>query len=81
MFVGKAKGCTTHCITTISIQIPLTTLSIKMLCHYAECRVLFTIMLNVIMLSAVMLSVVMLIVVMLSVVMLNAFMLSVVAPG
>jgi hypothetical protein len=41
-----------------------------MLCHYAECRVLFIVMMNV----------VMLIVVMLSVVMLNVGMLSVLAP-
>ncbi len=36
------------------------TVSITMLCYYAACRILFTIMLNVIMLSVVMLSVVML---------------------
>ncbi len=42
-----------------------------MLCYYAECRILFTVMLHVIMLSAVMLSAVMLSVVMLSVVMLS----------
>jgi hypothetical protein len=47
------------------------TLSITMLCHYAECRVLFIIMLSVIMLSVVMLSVIMLSVVMLNVVMLS----------
>jgi hypothetical protein len=39
--------------------------------HYAECRILFTFMLNVVLLS----------VIMLSVVMLNVVMLSVVAPG
>ncbi len=37
-----------------------------MLCHYDECRILFTIKLNVIMLNVIMLSVVMLSVVMLS---------------
>ncbi len=42
-------------------------LSIRMLCYYAECRTLFTSMLNVIMLGDVMLSVVMLSVVTLSV--------------
>jgi hypothetical protein len=46
-----------------------------MLCRYAECRILFTIMLNVSMLSVVILNVVMLNVVMPSIVML-----SVVAP-
>jgi hypothetical protein len=34
------------------------TLSTTMLCYYAECRILFTIMLNVVMLSVVMLCVV-----------------------
>jgi hypothetical protein len=34
------------------------TLSITMLCHYAECRLLFIIMLNAIILSVIMLSVV-----------------------
>jgi hypothetical protein len=34
------------------------TISITMLCNYAECLVLFTILLNVVMLSVVMLSVV-----------------------
>ncbi len=47
------------------------------MCNYAECRILFTIMLNVIMLSVIMLSVIMLSVIMLSVAMLNV---SVVAP-
>jgi hypothetical protein len=64
-------------------------LSLKMLCHYAECRVLFIVMLNVIMLTVVilivimlnviMLSVIILIVILLSVVMLNVILLSVVA--
>jgi hypothetical protein len=31
----------------------ITTLSIRMLCHYAECHVLFIVMLNVVMLSVV----------------------------
>jgi len=55
------------------------TLSLKMLCHYAECRVLFIVMLNVIMLTVVILIVIMLNVIMLSVVMLNVILLSVVA--
>jgi hypothetical protein len=46
-------------------------LSITMLCHYAECRILFIIMQNVIMLSVTMLNIVMLSVIMLSVVMLS----------
>ncbi len=37
-----------------------------MLCYYAECRILFTVMLHVTMLSAVMLSVLILSVIMLS---------------
>jgi hypothetical protein len=49
-------------------------------CHYAECRDLFNVMLNVIMLSVVMLSVVMLNVDILSVIMLNAVMLNGAAP-
>jgi hypothetical protein len=62
------------------------TLSITIPFHYAKCRVLFTIMLNVIMLSVammnvIMLSVAMLNVIMLSVAMLNAIMLSVMAPN
>ncbi len=61
------------------------TLSVTTLSHYAgghcaECRDLFTVILNVIMLSVVMPSVVMLSVIMLSVVMLSVVMLSVVAP-
>jgi hypothetical protein len=46
-------------------------LSITMLCLYAECCVLFNVMLNVIALSVVMLNVIMLSVVMLSVIMLS----------
>ncbi len=53
-------------------------LNIKRLCHFAECCILFTIMLNVIMLSVVMLTVIMLSVIMLSVIMLSVIMLSVV---
>jgi hypothetical protein len=49
-------------------------------CRYANCRILFTIMLSVIMLNAIMLSVVMLNAIMLSEVMLNVVMLSVVVP-
>jgi hypothetical protein len=56
------------------------TISILTLCHYAECRVLFIIMLNASMLKVVMLNVFMLSVAMLSVVMLSIVMLSVVAP-
>ncbi len=44
------------------------TLSITMLCHYAQCQNLFIIMLCVIMLSVIMLNVVMLSVIILSVV-------------
>ncbi len=47
------------------------TLSISILCDYAECRNLFTIVLNVVMLSAAMLNAVMLNVVLLNVVMLK----------
>ncbi len=54
------------------------TLSIKIVCHCAECRVLLIIMPNLIVLNVITLSVVMLSVVMLSVVMLNVVMLSVV---
>jgi hypothetical protein len=68
-------------------------LSLKMLCHYAEWRVLFimlngimltvviliVVVLNVIMLTVVILIVIMLNVIMLSVVMLNVILLSVVA--
>jgi hypothetical protein len=54
------------------------TLSITMLSYYAECHILFTIMLNVIVLRVIMLSVIMLNVIMLNVVMLNVVMLSVV---
>jgi hypothetical protein len=54
--------------------------SITMLCHYAECRILFIIMLNIIMLSVIMLSVIMLSVIMLSVMMLSVIMPSIVAP-
>jgi hypothetical protein len=43
------------------------TLIITMICCYAECRILFSILLSVIVLSAVMLNVVMLSVVMLSI--------------
>ncbi len=43
------------------------TLSNTALCHYAECRILFTILLNVIILSDVMLNAVMLSVILLSV--------------
>ncbi len=49
-------------------------------CHYAECRILFNVMLNVIMLSVIMLIAFMLSVVKLSVVMLSVFMLSALAP-
>jgi len=49
-------------------------------CHYANCHILFTIMLSVIMLNAIMLSIVILNAIMLSVVMLNVIMLSVVVP-
>jgi hypothetical protein len=61
------------------------TLSITILCcyaefHYEECRILFTIMLSVIMLNVILLSVIMLNVIVLSVVMINAAMLSVMAP-
>ncbi len=48
--------------------------------HYAECRILFTVMLNVVMLNVVMLNVVMLSVIILNVVMLIAILVNVVAP-
>jgi hypothetical protein len=48
------------------MRVSLTTFCIK--CHYAECRDLFIVMMNVIMLSVIMLSVIMLNVVMLDVV-------------
>ncbi len=64
----KTLIVTTFSITTISIKGFHVTLSIIILCHYAECRVLFTIMMNAVMLSVVMLSVVMLSIVMLNVV-------------
>ncbi len=57
------------------------TLSITKICnhsHYAECRISFTIMLNVIMLSVIMLNVIMMSVIMMSVIMLSVIMLSVV---
>jgi hypothetical protein len=68
---------TTLCITTLSIKdlyVKLSigdrikTLGITTFCHYAECRVLFIIKLNVIMLNVIMLNVSMLSVVILSVV-------------
>ncbi len=46
--------------------------------HYAECCILFIVMLSVIMLSVIMLSVIMLSVIMLSVIMLSVIMLSVI---
>jgi hypothetical protein len=47
--------------------------------HYAECRVLFIVMLSVVVLNLIMLSVIVLNLIMLSVVMLNVVILSVVA--
>ncbi len=44
---------TTFSIMTLSIRGLHVTLSITMLCHYAEYRILFIIMLNVVMLSVV----------------------------
>jgi hypothetical protein len=52
------------------------TLGITMLCYNAECRILFTIMLNGVMLSIIKLNVTMLSAVMLSVIKLNVTMLS-----
>ena len=49
-----------------------------MLSYYAECRILYTIMLNVILLSIIMLNVVLLSVIMLNVVLLNVIMLNVI---
>ncbi len=65
------------------MTVSITMLSHNSECHYAECRILFNIMLNVVMLSVIllnidMLSVFMLNIDMLSVVMLNIDMLSVV---
>jgi hypothetical protein len=54
------------------------TLSITMLCHYAECRVILIVMLSAIMLNVIRLSVIMLNVVMLNVIMLSAIMLNVI---
>ena len=54
-------------------------LSINQLCHYAECNVLFIVMLNTIMLSVVVLNAFMLSLVMLNVVMPSVVMLSLVA--
>jgi hypothetical protein len=48
--------------------------------HYAECRILFIVMLNVVMLSAVMLNVVMVSAVMLNVVRLSVIMLCIMVP-
>jgi hypothetical protein len=47
-------------LTTLSTNGFFATFSITKLCHYAECCVLFIVMLNVIMLSVVMLNVIML---------------------
>ncbi len=55
-------------MTTLSIKVLYVTVSISDTLHYAECRILFIILLNVIMLSVVMVSVVMLSVIKLSVV-------------
>jgi hypothetical protein len=63
------------------------TLSVKPLCfnaecHYTECRVLFTVMLNVIMLSVILLNVVRLSVILLNVIRLSVVMIIVAAlPG
>ncbi len=54
------KGKTTLSITTFRIRGFYVTLSITILCYYAECHILFTIMLYVIMLSVIMPSVVIL---------------------
>ncbi len=54
--LSKKGFFATFSITTFSIM----TLSITMLCHYAECCILFTIMLNEVMLSFVILNEVML---------------------
>jgi hypothetical protein len=54
------------------------TMSITMLCYYAECLILFTNMLNVVMVSVVMLSVVILSVVMLNVITLSVGLLNVI---
>jgi hypothetical protein len=48
--------------------------------HYAECRVLFIVLLNVVMLSVIMLNVILLSFIALSVIMLNAVMLRVMVP-
>jgi hypothetical protein len=54
------------------------TVSITMLCQYAECRILFFIVLNAIMLNVIMLNVIMVSVNMLSVVTLNVIMMNVI---
>ncbi len=68
---------------TLSIMGLFVTFSIKthhflLVCHYAECRDYFSVILSVVMLKVVMLSVIMLSVVMLGVVMLSVVILSVV---
>jgi hypothetical protein len=58
--------CTTLSITTLGIKGLVATLSITIICHYAEChyaKCCASFMINVIMLSAIMLRVIMLIVV------------------
>ncbi len=73
-------GATTLSINTHLRHLALMPLSVATICHYAECCVLFIVMLNVIMPNVIMLNVVMLNVVMLNVIMLNVVMLSVFAP-
>jgi hypothetical protein len=73
---------TTLNMVTHGIKNLLATLGIATLCHYAECQILFVVVLNVVMLSimmlnAIILSVFMLNVVILSVIILNEVMVSV----
>jgi hypothetical protein len=64
-------------VTLMTLKI---TPSITTLCHYAECSVLFIVLLNVTILSVVKLNVIMLCVVTLNVIVMSVIMLNVVAP-
>ncbi len=74
--VIQVMSATTFVIPTLSLKGLHVTLSVSnsitTLCYYAECHVLFIIMLNVLMVSVIMLNVVMVSVIMVNVVMLSA---------
>ncbi len=74
------RGATTLSIKTHLRHLALMPLSMITIFHYAECCVLFIVLLNVVMPNVIMLNVVMLNVVMLNVIKLNVVMLSVFAP-